>query len=49
MAINTLYQHCCINNNPLNFDPNNSFEKTQDLRPVQRYIYSCMVGKELTM
>ena len=45
MAVNTLYQHCCIANKPLNFDPNNSFEKTQDLQPIQRYIYSCMGWK----
>lgn len=42
MAVNTLYQHCCISNKPINFNPNNSFEKTQDLEPIQRYIYSCM-------
>ena len=42
MAVNTLYQHCCIGNEPLNFNPNNPFEKTQDLEPIQRYIYSCM-------
>lgn len=48
MAINTLYQHCCIANEPLNFNPNNSFEKTQDLKPVQRYIYSCMGWKRAT-
>ena len=40
MAVNTLYQHCCIANKPLNFEPNNAFEKTQDLEPIQRYIYS---------
>lgn len=48
MAINTLYQHCCIANNPINFNPNNSFEKTQDLEPIQRYIYSCMGWKRET-
>jgi len=48
MAVNTLYQHCCIANEPLNFNPNNSFEKTQDLKPVQRYIYSCMGWKRGT-
>ena len=48
MAVNTLYQHCCIGNAPLNFDPNNSFEKTQDLEPIQRYIYSCMGWKRET-
>ena len=42
MAINTLYQHCSISNNPINFNPNSPFEKTQDLEPIQRYIYSCM-------
>ncbi len=42
MAANTLYQHCCIGNKPLNFDPSKPFEKTQDLEPIQRYTYSCM-------
>ena len=45
MAVNTLYQHCCIENEPLNFNSNNPFEKTQDLIPIQRYIYSCMGWK----
>lgn len=48
MAVNTLYQHCCIGNKPLNFVPNNPFEKTQDLEPIQRYIYSCMGWKRET-
>ena len=45
MAVNTLYQHCCIENEPLNFNSNNPFEKTEDLIPIQRYIYSCMGWK----
>ena len=48
MAVNTLYQHCCIGQKPLNFDPNNAFEKTQDLEPIQRYIYSCMGWRRKT-
>lgn len=48
MAVNTLYQHCCISNKPINFNPNNPFEKTQDLEPIQRYIYSCMGWKRET-
>ena len=48
MAVNTLYQHCCIGKEPLNFNPNNPFEKTQDLIPIQRYIYSCMGWKKDT-
>ena len=48
MATNTLFQHCSISNIPINFDPNNPFEKTQDLEPVQRYIYSCMGWKRDT-
>ena len=48
MAVNSLYQHCCIANKPLNFEPNNAFEKTQDLEPIQRYIYSCMGWKRKT-
>tara|TARA_B110000114_G_C14998840_1_gene359790 strand:+ start:167 stop:844 length:678 start_codon:yes stop_codon:yes gene_type:complete len=48
MAVNTLYQHCCFENEPLNFDPNNSFEATQNLEPILRYIYSCMGWKRAT-
>ena len=48
MAVNTLYQHCCIANKPINFNPNHYFEKTQDLKPIQRYIYSCMGWKRAT-
>ena len=48
MAVNTLFQHCCISNKPINFNPNNSFEKTQDLEPIQRYIYSSMGWKRET-
>ena len=42
MAINALKQHCSISNKPINFNPTSPFEKTQDLEPIQRYIYSCM-------
>jgi len=45
MAINTLYQHCSILGKPLNFNPQNSFEMTQNLQPIQRYVYSCMGWK----
>ena len=45
MAINTLYQHCCISHKPINFNPQNSFEMTQNLEPIQRYLYSCMGWK----
>ena len=45
MAVNTMYQHCCISKKPINFNPQNPFEKTQDLKPIQRYIYSCMGWK----
>jgi CMP-N-acetylneuraminic acid synthetase len=48
MATNTLYQHCCLANKPINFNPNNSFEMTQNLEPIQRYIYSCMGWKRET-
>jgi len=46
MAVNTLYQHCSLGNKPLNFNPKSAFEKTQDLEPIQRYIYSCMGWKK---
>lgn len=48
MAVNTLYQHCCLADQPLNFDPNNAFEATQDLEPISRYVYSCMGWKSVT-
>tara|TARA_B100000963_G_C22575077_1_gene648012 strand:+ start:752 stop:1510 length:759 start_codon:yes stop_codon:yes gene_type:complete len=48
MAVNILYQHCSIFNKPINFNPNRPFEKTQDLEPIQRYIYSCMGWKRET-
>ena len=48
MAVNTLYQHCCLANEPLNFDPNNAFEATQNLEPILRYVYSCMGWKRAT-
>jgi CMP-N-acetylneuraminic acid synthetase len=48
MAVNTLYQHCCLSGEPLNFNPNNAFEATQDLKPILRYVYSCMGWKRET-
>lgn len=45
MAANTLYQHCCIRGEPINFDREAAFEKTQDLIPISRYVYSCMGWK----
>lgn len=45
MAVNTLYQHCCIEGKPINFSPNSAFEATQSLKPVTRYVYSCMGWK----
>ena len=48
MAVNTLFQHCCLANQPINFNPNNPFEMTQDLEPIKRYIYSCMGWKRAT-
>ena len=48
MAVNTLYQHCCLANEALNFNPNNAFEATQNLEPILRYVYSCMGWKRAT-
>lgn len=45
MAINTLYQHCCLGEKPINFNRARAFEKTQDLVPISRYVYSCMGWK----
>ena len=48
MTVNTLYQHCRFAHELLNFDPKNSFEATQNLEPVLRYIYSSMGWKRET-
>ena len=48
MAVNTLYQHCCLAGKPLNFNPNGAFEATQNLEPISRYVYSCMGWKRDT-
>ena len=45
MAINTLYQHYCISHKSKNFNPQNSSEMTQNLEPIQEYLYSCMGWK----
>jgi CMP-N-acetylneuraminic acid synthetase len=37
--------HCNFKNKPLNYDPEESFAKTQDLEPIDRFVYSLMMWK----
>jgi CMP-N-acetylneuraminic acid synthetase len=37
--------HCLFEGKPLNFDPNELFARTQDLKPVQPFVYSMMMWK----
>jgi|TARA_B100001971_G_C18135570_1_gene507386 CMP-N-acetylneuraminic acid synthetase len=40
--------HCAYNGGPVNFDVNEAFAQTQDLRPVQPFVYSIMMWKNKT-
>ena len=48
MAVNTLYQHCCISQAKIISIHKILFKKTQDLITTQRYIYSCIRWKRET-
>ena len=37
--------HCLFSGNPLNFNEHGKFAQTQDLTPVQRFVYSMMVWR----
>jgi CMP-N-acetylneuraminic acid synthetase len=37
--------HCTWKGNPVNFNPTSQFAQTQDLIPVQRFVYSVMMWK----
>jgi CMP-N-acetylneuraminic acid synthetase len=37
--------HCVMEGRPLNFDPHELFAKTQDLTPVQTFVYSLMMWR----
>lgn len=37
--------HCLLDGKPLNFDPEGLFARTQDLRPVQPFVYSIMMWR----
>lgn len=37
--------HCNFKGEPINYDPAESFAKTQDLAPVERFVYSLMMWK----
>jgi CMP-N-acetylneuraminic acid synthetase len=40
--------HCNYQGRPLNYDPDEKFARTQDLAPVERFVYSLMVWKTQT-
>ena len=40
--------HCIYNNNPVNYVQEASFALTQDLNPVQTFVYSIMMWRKLT-
>jgi len=40
--------HCIYNGSPVNFDVNEVFAQTQDLKPVQPFVYSIMMWKNKT-
>ena len=40
--------HCVYENNPINFSTQELFAKTQDLIPVQSFVYSVMMWKSST-
>jgi CMP-N-acetylneuraminic acid synthetase len=40
--------HCVYESKPLNFTPNGLFAKTQDLTPVQYFVYSVMMWRTQT-
>jgi CMP-N-acetylneuraminic acid synthetase len=37
--------HCLVEGKPLNFDPNELFARTQDIKPIQPFVYSLMMWK----
>lgn len=37
--------HCNFNKKPVNYNPAESFAKTQDLDPIERFVYSLMMWK----
>lgn len=40
--------HCILNNQPVNFNLEGKFAQTQDLTPVQLFVYSLMIWKTAT-
>lgn len=40
--------HCVMDGKPLNFDPDALFARTQDLTPIQRFVYSVMMWRTKT-
>lgn len=42
----SLYTHSSIEGRPINFNTNNKFEKTQDLKPIFSFCYSLMIWKK---
>ena len=38
--------HCVFNGKPVNFSLKGQFERTQDLKPIQSFVYSMMMWKK---
>ena len=45
MTVKNEQVHCAYNGNPVNFRPDEMFAKTQDLRPLQVFVYSVMMWR----
>ena len=48
ITVQDLQVHCLYKNKPVNFDIEKKFDQTQDLTPVQPYVYSIMMWKSET-
>jgi len=45
ITVNKQQVHCNYNNNPVNYSLDSMFEQTQDLKPVNSFVYSTMMWK----
>jgi len=47
MTVQDLKVHCALDGQPLNFSFNGEFAQTQDLKPVQAFVYSLMMWRAI--
>jgi len=45
ITVENKYVHCYYNNKPVNFNKSTLFAQTQDLEPVQSFVYSVMIWR----